>query len=297
MKVVRGVQISGYGHQELALDLEQYCAASPLAALHVAAAATAGATIKSYREGKLAHCSGTEVQISRDACLGPSGLTSPVYLVETVLFELKNAINAARYGKQKAQSRAGTISLLRFGVDKAYLEFESTETTAQILAQIRTAGMPLSPWGQGQITGYAQGRDFFADQPHDAAGQGHMRLPTKLLYPYELLQDTVQQIKNMKLELKKVAIVQKNGVPLSGIHWGPLIGEFGKLLDTPAQFLVHYVHALSALSREPGWTVNWDGGFGIWDDCVNAFVLTAPTIVRDPLMETAIKGQLMAALA
>jgi len=185
MKTVEGVEISGYGNEELALDLEAYCVISPVARTHLKAAGQAGAKIEMQREGKVCHAEVKVVKISRDACLDQAtGLTSMTYLTESVLFELQNAINAERYGKLRREALGGTISVLQYGLGFATLEFESTAKIAAILKEVKAAGRPISPWGSKQLSGNALGAQHFANGPHDPKGPSEQQLSSKLFYAY-----------------------------------------------------------------------------------------------------------------
>ena len=50
-RIVEGVEISGYGHQELAQDIERYCSLSVAARDHVRAAGQAGAKVEIQQSG------------------------------------------------------------------------------------------------------------------------------------------------------------------------------------------------------------------------------------------------------
>jgi hypothetical protein len=299
MKTVEGVEISGYGHQELAQDLEMYCKISPAARDHLGAANQVGAKIEIQREGKICHAELTVVKVSRDACLDQgTGLTSMIYLTESVLFELQNAINSKRYQKLKRDALIGNISVLQYGRGFSDLEFESTAKTVQILTQVRRAGQPISPWGEKQFAGYALGPNNFANQPHDPKSSSEQRLPSKLFYAYSYLQDSVKLVKNMKLAaLKKLATIKKGPMSMSSLKWGQLVYSWGNNSNnkTPAQFLVSYIDALLWLGNEVGWSVNWEGGtMADWKLCATEFVRTVPAVQHDRLATEGIKRSIEA---
>jgi len=300
MKVVEGVNISGYGHQELAQDLEMYCSVSPAARQHVRQAGGAGASIEVQRAGNICHADGVVVKISRDACLSePTGLTSPIFMVESVLFELQNAINDRQYARLRRGARSGMISILQYGLGMSNLEFESTAKVVQILTQLRGAGKPISPWGQKQFAGYVLGPGNFANQPHDPNSSDERRLPSRLFYAYSYLQDTVKFVRNMKIELKNLAIVKRGTKSIEDKKWGEsLVPNWdGAGYGTPAQFLVYYVDALLWLGYEVGWQVNWRGGTPAdWKLCATEFVRTVPFLRHDKQATETIKKDIEGAV-
>jgi hypothetical protein len=285
-KIVEGVEISGYGHQELAQDIERYCSLSVAARDHVRAAGQAGAKVEIQQSGNICYAELTVVKVSRDACLDQAtGLTSPGYLVESVLFELQNAINAKKYQKLKREVKNGQISILQYGLGFSQLEFESTEKVVSILTQLKAAGHPISPWGQKQFSGYALGANNFANQPHDPKAANEQRLPSKLFYAYSYLQDEVKHVKNLKLAaLKKLATIKQGTRSIKPLAWGQLVAKWGTdyAVKTPADFLVAYIDALLWLGNERGWSVHWEGGTQAdWKLCTIEFVRVVPTIQHD----------------
>lgn len=297
MKVVEGVKISGYGHQELALDLETYCRLSPVALEHVRKAGVAGVTIEVQQRGRICCAEGTVVRISRDACLNAaSGLTSPIYMVESVLFELQNALNSQQFGRLRRDARSGQLSLLQYGLGMATLEYESTAKVVAILAQVKGAGKPVSPWGEKQFAGYAMGPRNFANQPHDPQSAGEQRLPSGLFYTYSYLQDTVKSVGNMKLELKNLATISKGTRALDAREWGATLVPKWVRYGTPAQFLVHFVDALLWLGNETGWSVSWRGGTQAdWKLCTMEFVRAVPILRHDEQTAKAVKQDIQGA--
>lgn len=299
MKIVEGVELSGYGHEELAQDLEAYCAISSLARDHLQAAAQIGAKVEMQRSGSICHAEREIVKISRDACLDPAtGLTSMTYLTESVLFELQNAINYLRYAELRRNALGGTISVLQYGLGFSNLEFESTAKIVKILTQVKGAGRPVSPWGEKQFSGYTLGAQNFASQPHDPKGPAEQQLPSKLFYAYTYLVDTVKFVKNMKLAaLKKLATIKKGPKQISPLEWGKLVEDWGNSSfpnATPAQFLVWYVDALLWLGNEVGWSVNWEGGTMVdWKLCATEFVRRVPMVQHDRANTEKIRKSLM----
>lgn len=299
MKTVEGVEISGYGNEELALDLEAYGIISPAARAHLKAAGQAGAKIEMQREGKVCQAEVKVVKVSRDACLDQAtGLTSPTYLTESVLFELQNAINADRYGRLRREVLGGTISVLQYGLGFATLEFESTAKIAAVLKEVTKAGKPVSPWGAKQISGNALGVQHFVNGPHDPKGPSEQQLSSKLFYGYTYLVDTVKRVANMKLgALKKLATIRKGPKTITPFEWGRLVADWGTHYDdkTPAQFLVLYIDALLWLGNEVGWSVNWEGGtMADWKLCATEFVRTVPLVQHDRTATEKIKQSIMA---
>ena len=301
MKIVEGVEISGYGHQELAQDLEMYCNISSAAQVHLRAASQIGAKIELQNTGNICHAEQTVVKVSRDSCLDQAtGLTSMIYLTESVLFELQNAINSRQYQQLRVDAMRGSISVLQYGLGFSNLEFESTAKIVQILTQVRGAGRPISPWGEKQFAGYAKGPNNFANQPHDPKSTGEQQLPSKLFYAYSYLQDSVKLVKNMKLAaLGKLATIKKGQKPMDSFKWSMLKAQWGDRYPnkTPAQFLVSYIDALLWLDNEVGWFVTWEGGtMADWKLCTTEFVRTAPTVQHDRPATEAIKKSIEAAL-
>ncbi len=293
MKIVEGVEISGYGHEELAQDLEMYCNISSMARDHLRAASQVKAKIEIQRAGNICHADKNVVKVSRDACLDQAtGLTSMIYLTESVLFELQNAINFTRYQQFRKDAMGGSISILQYGLGFSNLEFESTVKTVQILTQVRGAGQPISPWGEKQFSGYAKGPNNFANQPHDPKSAGEQRLPSKLFYAYSYLQDSVKLVKNMKPVLGKLATIKKGQKSMNSLKWSLFRSNFGRYYENnnPAQFLVTYIDALLWLDNEVGWSVIWEGGtMADWKLCALEFVNTVPTVHRDQSVTKAIK--------
>lgn len=286
VKLVEGIEISGYGHQELAQDLEMYCGLSAAAREHLRTAGQAGAKVEVQRSGMICHAELTVVKASRDACCDAgTGLTSPIYLVESVLFELQNAINSRKYQKLLRDAKGGLISVLQYGLGVSKLEFESTAKVVSILTQIKAAGRPISPWGQKQFSGYAQGTTNFANQPHDPRAANEQRLPSKLFYAYSYLQDQVKEVKNMKLAaLKKLATIKQGTRSISSFNWGQLVAKWATHYGArkPADFLVIYVDTLLWLGNQRGWSVNWEGGTQMdWKLCTTDFVRVVPGLQHD----------------
>ncbi|MGD9365370.1 MAG: hypothetical protein PVH87_06705 [Desulfobacteraceae bacterium] len=285
-KTIEGVEISGYGHQALAQDLEMYCDLSAAAKEHLQTAGRAGAKVEVRRAGKICHAELTVVKVARDACCeSNTGLTSPVFLVESVLFELQNAINSKKYQKLKREAKNGQISVLQYGLGVSKLEFESTAKLVSILTQIKAGGRPISPWGQEQFRGYARGPVSFANGPHDRKAVGEQRLPSRLFYAYSYLQDQVKEVKNMKLAaLKKLATIRKGTRSIRPLEWGQLVAKWGTryAAKKPAGFLVAYVDALLWLGNELDWSVNWEGGTQMeWKQCTTEFVRLIPGLQHD----------------
>lgn len=293
MKTVEGVKISGY--DDLAKNLESYCKISSAAQNHLIAASKVGATIEVQNTGNICHAERTVVKVSIDSCLDKiTGQPSMIYLTESVLFELQNAINFNQYQTIKKNTLNGLISVLQYGLGFSNLEFESTVKTVQILTQLKGAGHPISPWGEKQFPGYAMGPNNFANQPHDPNSTGEKLLPSKLFYAYSYLEDTVKEVKNMKIKaLKKLAIIKKGQKPIDSLKWGQLTYNWGTnahLNKSPALFLVSYIDALLWLGNEMGWSVIWEGGtMTDWKLCATEFVRTVPNVQHDRTATETIK--------
>jgi hypothetical protein len=298
-KKVGGVEISGDGCQELAQDLDLYCQVSSIASQLVQDAGRVGATVEMQRSGKICHASKTTVKVSQDACLDKTtGLPSPTYLAESVLFELQNAVNALRYSKVRSDALNGRVSILQYGHEYCRLEFESTAKVVSILTQMKAAGRPISPWGAKQFSGYALGPTHFGNQPHDPAALDEQRLPSKLFYAYAYLQDEVKLVKNMKQKvLKRLATIKKGSKSLSSFNMGVLVGSWGTKYSamTPMQFFVAYIDALSWLGNERSWSVGWEGGTqSEWKVCATEFARHVALVNRRQVAE-GIKKDLEAA--
>ena len=226
-------------------------------------------------------------------------MTSRPYLTESVLFELQNAINAKRYGALMADVKGGRISILQYGLAMAKLEFESTEKIVQILTQIRGAGHPISPWGQKQFSGYAQGAQNAANQPHDPSSANEQRMPSKLFYAYSYLHDVVQHVRNMKMQvLQKVATIKHGPKSMDKFTWSQMRQNWGTKYasKTPAQFLVAYIDALLWLDNEVGWSIKWEGGTAAdWKLCATEFVQTVAAVQHDADLSKKLKAEIMAA--
>jgi hypothetical protein len=291
---VEGIEILGYGWQELAQDLKMYGGLSTAAREHLRTAGKAGARVELQRSGKICQAENEVVKVSRDSCCDAgTGLTSPIYLVESVLFELQNAINWKGYQKLKHDAKGGLISVLQKGLGMSNLEFESTTKVVSILTQIKAAGRPISPWGQKQFSGYAQGITNSANQPHDSGSTGEQRLPSKLYYAYLYLRDDVKEVSRMKQgALKKLATIKQGIRSPNLFDWGVLVNNWATQYGArkPAGFLVIYVDALLWLGNERGWSVNWEGGTQMdWKLCTTDFVRVVPGLRHDRQATEAIK--------
>ncbi|MCH8043013.1 MAG: hypothetical protein IID44_04780 [Planctomycetes bacterium] len=281
-KTVEGVNISGYGDQSLAEDLTSCCSWSPIAKALMATAGRAGATIEVRQRGEECHADKTTIHVSRDACLNESsGLTSGIYMAESVLFELQNAVNANRYTQIRRDVRSGRTSVLQYGLRFATLEFESTTKIAAIVAELELRGKPVSPWGKKQRAAAPLGVDHFVSQPHVPTATDERRLPSKLLYAYSFLVDEVKLVKNMKVKgLKKLATVTKDRRVIGSREMGQLVSKWGGAYAgmSPSQFLVIYIDAVALLDNQAGWSVRWDGGTKLdWKTCATEFArISAP---------------------
>lgn len=277
-KTVEGVKISGYGDQSLAEDLASCCSWSPIAKALMATAGRAGATIEVRQRGGKCHADKTTIHISRDACLNESsGLTSGIYMAESVLFELQNAVNADRYTLIRRDVRSGRTSVLEYGLRFATLEFESTVKIAAIVAELELRGKPVSPWGKKHRAAAPLGVGHFVSQPHERNETDERRLASKLFYAYSFLVDEVKRVKNMKVKgLKKLVMLTKNRRVIGSREMGRLVDKWGRVYAgmNPAQFLVIYIDAVALLDGQTGWSVRWDGGTKLdWQTCATEFAL------------------------
>jgi hypothetical protein len=293
MKSVEGVKISGYGEDQVAEDLQSYGSVSDNALDHLRTARQVGAEVQVKNTGKICETNRTVVTITRDACLDKhTGLTSMLYLSESILFELQNAINHMKFRQLRTKARGGHISVLQYGLGMADLEYEATTKIVQILTQIKSAGRPISPWGEAQFAGYAQGRVNFGNQPHDPNAADEQRLPTKLFYDYLYLMG-LKVVKNMNTAvLKKLGTVRKGPMELPNFKWSKLKSDWGRDYSnkTPAQFFVSYIEALRWLGNETGWSVNWEGGtIAEWKVCATEFERRIPAVKPDRRMTEKIK--------
>jgi len=282
MKNVHGVKISGYGHEELANDLEKYCSWSPIAFRHVSEAGQNNAKIEVQREGKICYADDNIVKISRDSCLDKlTGLISPIYMAESVLFELKNAVNSRKYKDLNRQVKAiiNGISLLKYGIEKSYVEFEATEKVSSILREIKKIGKPISPWGQKQIEEGDKGKLYFTNQPHDPNGSSpEFKLPTKFFYVYLHLRDVVKETKNMKAEILNLAKILDKSRPgnnkLDNFRLGSEMLQPWHILTggDPVIFFVCYINALIWINNGIEYSVQWTGLMTDWKLCAMNFV-------------------------
>lgn len=296
---VHGVDIMGYGAQQVAEDLQSYCSHIPAAREHLEHAATVGATVAVQNTGHVCRANKTKVEISRDMCLDShTGLTSMLYLVESIFFELQNVINYRGYDQLRVNVKKGTISILQYGLGMAKLEFESTEKVVKILAHTKEAGRKISPWGLKQMREYPKGLNNFVNAPHDPNGPAEQKLPSKLFYAYEFLDSKIGDVKNMGLPvLKKLATVRSGNKIMQYGSLGRLVANdwartYGAKRATG--FLVCYIDALLWLSNEVQWTVQWGGGTKQeWKLCSEEFVRAVPTLQHDRAATEAIKKDIM----
>ncbi|MCB1925066.1 MAG: hypothetical protein KDJ27_15210 [Gammaproteobacteria bacterium] len=298
MESVKGLTVSGAGERALAQDLRTYWDVSEAARTLFAAAQAAGVRIEMQDVGKLCHATGTIVSVSRDACLDPvTGAVSRPYLTESVLFEMQNAVNAARYAALMQDVKNGQLSVLQYGLAMSLLEFESTATVVHILAAVRQVGLPVSPWGQRQFSGYALGAAEAANQPHAADSTTERRLPSRLFYAYDYLTNVVRHMRNMPLQaLRTVATVHQEGRAMDAASVGRMhqAWSIAHADQRPAQFLVAYVDALLWLDNEAGWSVDWRGGTrSEWKTCATEFVHAVPTVFHDPALSARLRLEVM----
>jgi hypothetical protein len=261
----------------------------PGAPAHVPAALTAPLDVRIISTAAATATAGNVSTINVNGTIfGPGGAEKNVpageglkEFVESTVFELVNAANAAHFTTLDAQLVAGLaapvpISLRTYGEAKANLEAEASMTVADTIRDLAAAvGYVPSAWGAAHVAATANFignlagfQAVFRLAPHDAAAAAHdpASLPSWEMYAFKQTMGLAGESDTRNLGA--AVRVTKGGRALDTRK----LKNLPQVLPTNQSAMVNsrnifarvfcnaYLEACHVVSTDPGTVVTWAGG-------------------------------------
>lgn len=302
-----GMAISGHEEAKLKLELDLFHANSPAASGLLTQASKVKITSDPGSGDIHANGAGDTVEIFWQKKLAGGGTSSlPVNeIVESTLFEIKNAVNA---GPRNAATMPLKHRCLHFGIEFSKIEAQSSFITATILKEraSRTPNYTRSIWGENQVKAVGNRnlmtfQTVFVNLPHDPNGIGPFRLKSKHLYAYE----RIPLIYNLRVAFGKMLTIRHAPVgrqPTTSANLGRSMAAstsfrtgFGIPSADAKQVFIWLMYGVLAIEQEQFWTVTWNDGLStlLWVDFLDEVVARVATIQKDLTKIQTIKQMLM----
>jgi len=263
----------------------------------ITAAEQAGVEIEivSAADGTGGHASGQKVSLPANVIyknetpaqgLKADGIKE---LVESCLFEIKNALNSQRYGNLKTQIENGTITLKAYGTGYSDIETESCWVVNQILSEAKQHNyIPSANWGAKLLTKY-QGasslnaaKGITSTSPHKPGADNYFALNTPEVYAFEYVLNLGNQQKILRKLISK-AVPQIRYAPMGqppqtytnnnvfdrirnsdfyGTTHANITSGVGDWCVTFYHFFIDVLDYLTGLGfgQKGTWMVTWTGG-------------------------------------
>lgn len=242
-----------------------------------------------------AHATGNKVSLSTDVIyidnIPANGLKADGIkeLVESSLFEIKNAINAQRYDLETAAIKNGTKTLKAYGEAYSDIESESCWVVKKILTEAEQNDYTASTdWGKKLLTKYQgasslnEAKAITSTSPHKPGANNYFALNTPEMYAFEYVLNLGNQQKVLNSLIDK-AVKQIRYAPMGGVVktykvrdiWNTIRGRFygqphdkitdgsgGDYCTTFYHFFIDVLDYLTGLGfgQKGTWMVTWTGG-------------------------------------
>jgi len=169
-----------------------------------------------------AHREGKNVKVGYRIILDRYGKTKSdgiKELVESTIFEIKNAINSQRYDAETTAIENGTKTLMAYGTAYSDIESESCLVVKQILSEAGKNGYTASAdWGKKLLDKYKNDSDLSGvksttrTSPHVPGAADYMALFTPEMYAFEYIMKT-SGFKSLRTDVIDKAIASIHFTP------------------------------------------------------------------------------------